>query len=233
MGSVLKTSIIASGLAIEANAKRDSQLLVQARRNYAIALSKINSALRSPAEAAKDSVLLAIIVLAVFETCCGSNQLSMKAWTEHINGASTLIRMRGRSQLNNKISFGVFIYGTGQLLLSCMQREIPMHPEILELRKFAFSNIPSDTGWVFLRKCDECTVFRAAIKSGAIADPELILSTALRLDNEMAQVFDNASPGWMYETVYTDVESPLVFGGYYGTSSLPLTFFLPAVYLVR
>jgi hypothetical protein len=67
----------------------------------------------------------------------------------------------------------------------------------------------------------------------AIADPELILSTALRLDNEMAQVFDNASPGWMYETVYTDVESPLVFGGYYGTSSLPLTFFLPAVYLVR
>ena len=59
----------------------------------------------------------------------------------------------------------------------------------------------------------------------AIADPELILSTALRLDNEMAQVFDNASPGWMYETVYTDVESPLVFGGYYGTSSRPLPFF--------
>jgi hypothetical protein len=74
MGSVLKTSIIASGLAIEANAKRDSQLLVQARRNYAIALSKIYSALRSPVEAVKDGVLLAIIVLAVFETCCGSNQ---------------------------------------------------------------------------------------------------------------------------------------------------------------
>jgi hypothetical protein len=30
-----------------------------------------------------------------------------------------------------------------------------MHPEILELRKFAFSNIPSDPGWEFLRKRDE------------------------------------------------------------------------------
>jgi hypothetical protein len=74
IGSVLKRSIIASGLAIEANAKRDSRLLVHARRNYALALSKINYALRSPAEAVKDSVLLAIIVLAVFEVCCGSNQ---------------------------------------------------------------------------------------------------------------------------------------------------------------
>ena len=74
MGSVSKTSIIASALAIEANAKWDPQLLVQARRNYAIALSKINSALCTPTEAVKDSVLLAIIVLAVFEVCCGSNQ---------------------------------------------------------------------------------------------------------------------------------------------------------------
>lgn len=74
MGSVLKASIIASGLAIEANAKRDSQLLILARRNYATALAKVNTALRSPTEAVKDSVLLAIIVLAVFEVCCGSNQ---------------------------------------------------------------------------------------------------------------------------------------------------------------
>jgi len=46
----------------------------------------------------------------------------------------------------------------------------------------------------------------------------------------MAEVFDDASPGWMYETVYTDVESPLVFGGYFGTSSLPL--FFPILYLL-
>ena len=135
MDSVLQTSIVASGLAIEANANRDSQLLVLARRNYASALSKINSALRSPTEAVKDRILLAIIVVAVFEVCCGSSQrkswlaswecpplthrlVSLKAWTEHINGASALIRMRGRSQLRNQVSRGVFIYGTSHLLLS-------------------------------------------------------------------------------------------------------------------
>ena len=74
MDSVLQTSIVASGLAIEANANWDSQLLILARRNYASALSKINLALRSPTEAVKDHILLSIIVVAVFEVCCGSNQ---------------------------------------------------------------------------------------------------------------------------------------------------------------
>ncbi|KAE9372344.1 hypothetical protein N431DRAFT_545029 [Stipitochalara longipes BDJ] len=211
MGSVLRTSVIASGLAIEANTNRDSQLLVLARRNYALALSKINSALRSPAEAVKDSILLSIIVVAVFEVCCGSNQLSMKAWTEHINGASALIRMRGRSQLRNQISRGVFIYGTSHLLLS----EIPMHPEILDLRKEAFLLVPSDPGWKFLKKSDECTVFRGAIKSGDLTDPEVIILTALRLDNDIIQIFNDAPISWMYETVYTDSSSPLVFSGTY------------------
>ncbi|KAN0110495.1 hypothetical protein V8E51_006882 [Hyaloscypha variabilis] len=215
MGSVLQTSIIASGLAIEANKNRDSQLLFLARCNYALALSKINSALRSPTEAVKDGVLLSIIVVAVFEVCCGSHKLSMKAWTEHINGASTLIRMRGRSQLKSQISRGVFIYGTSHLLLSCMQREIPMHPEILELRKEVFSLVPSDPGWEFLKKSDECTVFRGAIKSGDLTDPAIIISTALRLDNDMNQVFDDAPLSWMYETAYTDSNSPLVFSGAY------------------
>ncbi len=78
IGSVLQTSIIASGLAIEANKNRDSQLLFLARCNYALALSKLNSALRSPTEAVKDSVLLSIIVVAVFEVCFGSHK--RKSW---------------------------------------------------------------------------------------------------------------------------------------------------------
>jgi hypothetical protein len=60
-----------------------------------------------------------------------------------------------------------------------MQREVPMHPEILGFRKEAFSLVDSDPGWRFLAKSDECTAFRGAVRSGAITDPDVILNTAL------------------------------------------------------
>jgi hypothetical protein len=59
----LRTSIVASGLALEANVKHDSQLLILARRNYAAALAKINKALRSLNEVVGDRILLSIIVV--------------------------------------------------------------------------------------------------------------------------------------------------------------------------
>jgi hypothetical protein len=59
----LRTSIIASGLALEANAKHDWLLLILARRNYAAALAKISKVLRSPNEAVGDRILLSIIVV--------------------------------------------------------------------------------------------------------------------------------------------------------------------------
>ena len=67
----------------------------------------------------------------------------------------------------------------------CCFREIPMDPQIIELRLEGYSTAPSDPRWKFLLKSDEWTVFRGAIRSGAITDPETILSTALRLDNDL------------------------------------------------
>jgi len=90
-----------------------------------------------------------------------------------------------------------------------------MHPEILDLRKEAFSLVPSDPGWKFLKTSDECTVFRAAVKSGDLTDPEVIISTALRLDNEMKQIFDDVPASWLYETVHTDSSCSLVYSGAY------------------
>jgi len=50
------------------------------------------------------------------------HMVSLKAWTEHTNGAATLVKLRGLAQLRTKTGFGVFIHATSHLLLSCMQR---------------------------------------------------------------------------------------------------------------
>lgn len=46
----------------------------QARQKYALALRLINKALRSPKDVLKNSALLAVLMLAIFETTAGSKQ---------------------------------------------------------------------------------------------------------------------------------------------------------------
>lgn len=55
----MKFSMVAAGLAGHANTTQSSDLMGLARRQYAIALQKINTALRSPTEAVKDRTLYA------------------------------------------------------------------------------------------------------------------------------------------------------------------------------
>jgi hypothetical protein len=70
----LKFSIVAAGLAGHANKTHSSDLMGLARRQYAIALQKINIALRSPTEAVKDSTLYAYFRVCFPSTeCLGSS----------------------------------------------------------------------------------------------------------------------------------------------------------------
>lgn len=78
----LTPSVVAAGLAAFANTTKDPELMGQARRHYLVSLRNINAALRSSADAIKDSTLVAIMVVSIFESTTGSNRISMKAWTE-------------------------------------------------------------------------------------------------------------------------------------------------------
>jgi hypothetical protein len=134
----LKPSLVATGLAGLANISKSSQLMSHARKQYTTALRNINAALASPSDATKDSTLVAIMVLAMFETTAGAFQLSLKAYTQHINGAAALVKLRGRSQLRTRVGIGIFVQVTSHLLVSCVQRDLPIPTEIVELREEAF-----------------------------------------------------------------------------------------------
>lgn len=137
----LKTSMIATGLASLANISKSARLMSKSRREYTSALQSINAALAPPTDAIKDSTLVSIVILAIFEATAGAFQLSLKAWTEHINGAAALIKLRGRSQLRSRVGIGIFLQATSHLLISCVQRELPMPVEISELRHEAFGKL--------------------------------------------------------------------------------------------
>ena len=138
---ILKSCIVATGLAGLSNVSKSPQLMGHAQRQYTSALRHINAAVASPIDSIKDSTLIGIVILAIYEATAGAWMLTLKAWTQHINGAAALIRLRGRSQFKTLVGRGVFLQATSHLLVSCVQRETSVPNQIIELRNEVFSKI--------------------------------------------------------------------------------------------
>ncbi|PQE05572.1 hypothetical protein CJF30_00007731 [Rutstroemia sp. NJR-2017a BBW] len=218
MNETLSAGLSAVGLAALSNKIRSPQLLGEARHHYTITLRRVNAALRSSTEAVKDSTLLSIMVLTVYETVTCTNQLSLKAWTEHINGASTLIKLRGPSQFRTRIGIGMFMQITSHLLISAVQREIPMPPEIVALRAQVQKRLdPTDPAFRLLAIIDKFAKFRADLRTQVFGDSASIIQHALALDQEVVEAFYNVPPGWEYETVEIDknIAPHIVYDGKY------------------
>lgn len=63
----VSAAITALGMASLSNIRRDTSLMVNARRNYALALRRINEYLRDPVEVMADRTLAAVGLLGLFE----------------------------------------------------------------------------------------------------------------------------------------------------------------------
>lgn len=191
--------------------------LKEARRQYISALHATNAALRSTHEIQKDSTLLAVLLLSLFETItytCTS-QSNGESWTDHIKGATMLIRLRGRQQFASLVSIQIFIQVTNNIIVSCVQREIPVPADIIALRAYAtgFLN-DSDPAWRLADISIRLASFRAAVHDG-IFNSETLIKSARQLDDDWVSWSNTLPPQWQYETFYTNIDHPLVYERYY------------------
>ena len=88
----------AVGLAALASAAHAPELVKEAKKRYLSAIQLTNAALGSGV-VKNDSTLLAIMLLSIFETLTSNEQRSLSAWSNHIDGAAALIKIRGAEQL--------------------------------------------------------------------------------------------------------------------------------------
>lgn len=118
-------SIAAVGLVALANSTQQSDLAGQARSKYSEAIGKVNAALESPTESTKDSTLMAVITLGVFE------QVSRhESWQRHVQGAAALVAARGKDQFSRPVGIHMFNQVRAELLISCFQsRGVRWFPE--------------------------------------------------------------------------------------------------------
>lgn len=211
----LSHAMTAVGLGWQANASKSPQIMIQARKEYAAALRATNHALRS-GDATKDSTLLAIMVLSIFENVTGKKEISMKAWTEHLNGAAELLKLRGTAQLKTAVGYNMFLQISSHYLITCMQREVPLPEEIRWLRAEATKQLDGlmPVSGLFTA-LDQFTAFRGKVKDGDLTDAEEILREGVRIDGLLAEVFTKAPREWTYETVYTNEDPEVIYNGRY------------------
>ncbi|TVY20767.1 hypothetical protein LARI1_G001797 [Lachnellula arida] len=198
----LKTSMKAVGLAAYAHTTRTPSLLRHARYQYTKAIQLTNAALNSPEDVTKDSTLMAIHILSIFETVTGCRQRSLKDWSEHLHGAAAVIKLRGPDQIKNRPGRHMLIQR-----LPTYIREY-MDAAVMEVRT-------PEPAFVIQQCMMQYTDLNSDIHNKVITDPEAIISKCLEIDGFLLAIATNVPDGWEFETVFTDVDSDFVYNGRY------------------
>ena len=213
----LMASMKAVGLAGYSHAANAPSLMKNARYQYMRALQFTNAALRSPVDVKKDTTLMAVMILGIFETVTGCNQNSVTAWAEHVTGAAALLKLRGIEQFRTAGGRRMFIQSVSTLMISCIQRGLPLPDFVVEWtaetrRRFEG---PPDPAWTVQELMMDFTNFHAAVVDGSISDPEVILTRSLELDGRYLEIFDDIPPGWRYQTIFADEDSGFIYNRRY------------------
>jgi hypothetical protein len=211
---LVATSMTALGLAGVANIYRDSALKSKATRWYLDAIKMTNSAITHPKEVKSDTTLLAITLLGMFEAT--TNEYSLQAWSEHVFGAASLVKMRGMEQFASPAGRRMYLHTIGLLTMTCMGDDsaMPLYVREMnaEIMKYSDSNDPRNR---FFLLHQDVMDLRSEIMRDSAMSLQSILDRALALDAVADSIFEHAGPEWGYEEFSLAEDNPLVFGRTY------------------
>ena len=143
--STLTASMAAVGLAALASSRQQLEMASHARAKYSEAVRSVNSALTSPVEYAKDSTLMSVISLGVFEQVC-----EYRSWMIHAQGAAALVVARGKGQFSNPIAIHMFNQVRADLMIACIHAEKPFPEDMLALQQEASKHAEASSPFWFL-----------------------------------------------------------------------------------
>lgn len=117
-----------------------ASILDRARRHYSTALELTNQALRYQETATRNVTLHTVLLLALFERLMGNDQSSVEAESRHLDGAITLVRLRGRDQLNDPVAKRILSQLYPMVIRNYNERHIDVPADILNFQKSCTSN---------------------------------------------------------------------------------------------
>ena len=207
-------SMTAVGLVGMANMTKSRATLESARKSYVTALRLTNNALRNPVEAVKDTTMLSVLILGLFEMMTEASPRTMKAWQEHISGAAALAKLRGMSQFRTKAGIRMFMMLCQNTMISCIQKELPMPQPLVDLRNDLAKMFQSkEPGIEISNPIYKVLKLRYDIKQGHVTELEDMIDKLKDVEDEFEHVISTFPESWQFRAYRITRRHPAVFNG--------------------
>ena len=179
-----------------------------AEKAYIEAVRAVTFAVTRPEETAIDGTLLAVHLMAMYETTAQRRkdvELStmLSAWSNHVHGAAALLEARGTAQFTNPESMRLFDQTVILLCMDCIKHGLPLPENICKMYLQARQRMP-ERRTPRLRSLDllvQFCNFYGQVRSHRISDYQVILAQAQELDAQAQAVFEHADHTMLYGTV--------------------------------
>ncbi|KAF7896748.1 uncharacterized protein EAF01_009151 [Botrytis porri] len=219
IGPALTDSIECLGMVGLANFWKVAEFQVHANKKYNSALRLVSSRLRNEDEARADQTLVAVILLGLYEinTCTGPQ--SMKSWTKHVIGASSLMQLKGKQCLETPIGRHIFAHLRTQIITNCIQRHVSIPSFIRDWSTYALQfQSPNDAHATTLsEQVMEFGNLRATMSSfHDYRNAEKVIKAALVIDSKLVEwAFTCPLECMFYKTLTLRQRSDGVFSDHY------------------
>ncbi|KAF2095066.1 hypothetical protein NA57DRAFT_44915 [Rhizodiscina lignyota] len=202
----LRAAIEAAGMAGISNTFYAPEVASRSKEKYGQALAATKQALCDPAEAVADTTLITVILLGLFEFITLENWDHYDSWAAHMEGAITLLQLRGQGQFNYERGGQLFMQIRSQILYACMQRDTAapqaFHQICYDFKTSAMGERRKTIAPVPLGDtCFRLLELRGAIKRGDITDPETIRDAAIAINRDLETWRATVPSSWRYTVI--------------------------------
>ncbi|KAJ4380073.1 hypothetical protein N0V86_004381 [Didymella sp. IMI 355093] len=213
---ILRSSANAVSLAGLANSTKNPTIMAKARAAYGSALRMTNSALSVKERAVKDSTLMSVIMLGLYENISFQDKQSTHAWYKHVQGASALLVLRGTEQFESNVARRIFHHFYGITMLCSLESGEAVPDGMRDL--YEFCNPTSDYAVQGRQWTTRMSLFMQDsidLNRDKDSDPVTMVTKAISLDRELDSIKAIIPKVWQYETVRLERPSDYAFGSFY------------------
>ncbi|RMZ47856.1 hypothetical protein AFCA_000494 [Aspergillus flavus] len=224
---ILQGAILAVGFAGLAHRTCQVDLRCRSRAMYTRTIKRMNKALTDPQTARRHSTIVTVLVLSLYEF----GESSLNGWDQHIQGATSLLRLRGKAQFTTPIGLQIFKDIFSHLLINCLRMGSAIPSPLRMIRAEAAKAISaSDPYWVASSGLVEIMDLYSQILPGGfdfihsseavsngtgaterqlpIDELERYLSQALDIDHRLESRFSECSPEWQFTVMQLTSPDP-------------------------
>jgi hypothetical protein len=213
---ILLQSVKAASLATLANATKSPAIMQQAHIAYGNTLQITNNALRAKETATKDSTLISVIMLGLFENFVIQDRQSIQLWAKHVDGACALLNLRGKTQFQSDLGRRLFHQFYGVVLLVALQTGRAVHQGMHDLyRAMTPKSDYSVHGRAWTTRLIDVMHASINLNNDKHTDPKTMVTRALEIDREMDEIKALMTSIWKYEEVHLEQRSEYFHGKIY------------------